>query len=51
LFLKNGCDTVELEALNIDFALRKAIKSQALADFMAKWIEIQQPALDDFLDH
>jgi hypothetical protein len=27
--------TVELGALNIDFASRKAIKSQALADFMA----------------
>jgi hypothetical protein len=42
---------VELRALNINFALRKAIKSQALADFMAEWTEIQQPALDAFLDH
>jgi hypothetical protein len=42
---------VELGALNIDFALRKAIKSQALADFVAEWIEIQQPAPDAFLDH
>jgi hypothetical protein len=42
---------VELKALNIDFSPRKAIKSQALVDFVAKWIEIQQPAPDTFLDH
>jgi hypothetical protein len=42
---------VELGALNIDFAPRKAIKLQALADFVAEWIEVQQPALDAFLDH
>ena len=28
---------VELGALNIDFTPRKAIKSQALADFVANW--------------
>jgi hypothetical protein len=32
--------TVELGALNIEFTPRKAIKSQALADFIAEWIEI-----------
>jgi hypothetical protein len=42
---------VKLRALNIDFSPRKAIKSQALADFVAKWTEIQQPALDAFLDY
>jgi hypothetical protein len=42
---------VELRALNIDFSPRKAIKSQAPADFVAEWIEIQQPAPDTFLDH
>jgi hypothetical protein len=42
---------VELGALNIDFSPRKAIKSQALADFVAEWTEIQQPAPDAFLDH
>jgi hypothetical protein len=42
---------VELEALNIDFSPWKAIKSQALADFVAKWTEIQQPTPDTFLDH
>jgi hypothetical protein len=42
---------VELRALNIDFSPRKAIKSQALADFMAELTEIQQPALDTFLVH
>jgi hypothetical protein len=33
---------VELGALNISFHTHKAIKSQALADFVAKWTEIQQ---------
>jgi hypothetical protein len=42
---------VELGALNIDFSLRKAIKSQALTDLMAEWIEFQQPTPDVFLDH
>jgi hypothetical protein len=32
---------VELGALNIDFTPCKAIKSQALVDFIAEWIEIQ----------
>jgi hypothetical protein len=42
---------VELRDLNIDFSHRKAIKSQALRDFVAEWTEIQQPAPDAFLDH
>jgi hypothetical protein len=42
---------IELRALNIDFTLRKAIKSQALADFVAEWTEIQQLMPDAFLDH
>ena len=42
---------VELGALNIDFTPRKAIKSQALADFVAEWIEIQQPMSNTILDH
>jgi hypothetical protein len=42
---------VELEALNIDFSPRKAIKSQALTNFVAEWTEIQQPTPDAFLDH
>jgi hypothetical protein len=42
---------VELRALNIDFTPCKAIKSQALADFVVEWIEIQQPTLDTILDH
>jgi hypothetical protein len=42
---------VELGALNIDFSPWKAIKSQALADFVAEWTEIQQPTLDALLDH
>jgi hypothetical protein len=31
---------VELAALNVDFTPQKAIKSQALADFIAEWTEI-----------
>jgi hypothetical protein len=42
---------VELGALNIDFTPRKAIKSQALADFVAEWTEIQQPMSNTILDH
>jgi hypothetical protein len=42
---------VELGALNIDFTPHKAIKSQALADFVAEWTEIQQPTPDAILDH
>jgi hypothetical protein len=42
---------VELGALNIDFTPRKAIKSQALIDFVAKWTEIQQPTPETILDH
>jgi hypothetical protein len=42
---------VELGALSIDFTPRKAIKSQALADFIAEWIEIQQPTPETILDH
>jgi hypothetical protein len=42
---------VELGALNIDFTPCKAIKSQALADFIAEWTEIQQPTTDAILDH
>jgi hypothetical protein len=42
---------VELGALNIDFSPWKAIKSQALTDFVAPWTEIRQPTPDAFLDH
>jgi hypothetical protein len=42
---------VELGALNIDFFPRKAIKSQALTNFVVEWTEIQQPAPDTFLYH
>jgi hypothetical protein len=42
---------VELGALNIDFSPCKAIKSQALADFVAEWTKIQQPTPETILDH
>ena len=35
--------SVELGALSIEFLPRSTIKSQALADFIAEWIEIQDP--------
>ena len=41
---------VKLGALNIDFTPRKVIKSQALADFVAEWTEIQ-PMSSTILDH
>ena len=34
---------IELLYFDIKFEAKKAIKSQALADFMAEWIEQQQP--------
>ena len=42
---------VELGALNVNFIPRKAIKSQALVDFVVEWTEIQQPMSDTILDH
>jgi Ni,Fe-hydrogenase III large subunit len=42
---------VELSTLNIDFTPHKAIKSQALTDFVAEWIEIQQTTSGAILDH
>jgi hypothetical protein len=43
--------SVELKALNIEFASCKAIKSQVLVDFIAEWTKIQQPTLIVILDH
>jgi hypothetical protein len=42
---------VELGALNIDFKLRTAIKSQALVDFMAEWQENQLPTPTERPEH
>ena len=38
---------VELGALSIEFLPRSTIKSQALADFIAEWTEIQDPPPDE----
>ena len=38
--------SVELGALSIEFLPRSTIKSQALADFIAEWTEIQDPPPD-----
>jgi hypothetical protein len=42
---------VELDALNIDFKPRTAIKSQALVDFMAEWRENQLPTPTERPEH
>jgi hypothetical protein len=42
---------VELGALNVNFTPQKAIKSQALVDFVTEWTEIQRPTTDAILDH
>ena len=34
---------VELGTYSIDFRSRPTVKSQALADFIAEWTEIQEP--------
>ena len=39
--------SVELGALSIEFLPRSTIKSQALADFIAEWTEIQDPPPDE----
>jgi hypothetical protein len=43
--------SVELRGQNIEFASRKAIKSQDLADFIAEWTEAQQPTPTVILDN
>ena len=35
---------IDLLPLEIKFEAKKAIKSQALVDFLAEWIEQEQPA-------
>jgi hypothetical protein len=35
--------SIELGEFEIEFCLRQAIKSQILADFVSKWIEIYMP--------
>jgi hypothetical protein len=42
---------VELDALNINFKPRTAIKSQALVDFMAEWRENQLPTPTERPEH
>ena len=36
---------IELDTYSIEFRSRPTIKSQALANFVAKWTEIQEPIL------
>jgi hypothetical protein len=40
-----------LHALNIDFKPRTTIKSQALVDFMAEWLENQLPTPTERPEH
>jgi hypothetical protein len=43
--------SVELGALSIEFLPRSTIKSQAMADFIAEWTEIQDPPPDEGPEH
>ena len=43
--------SVKLEAQIIEFVSRKAIKSQVLANIIAKWTKAQQPSPTVTLDH
>ena len=43
--------SVELGAFTIEFAPRSMIKSQASADFVVKWTEIQDPPPDTRSEH
>jgi ribonuclease HI len=50
----NGCIikwAVELGTYSIEFKGRPTIKSQALADFVAEWTEIQEPISDACPEH
>ena len=42
---------VELDTYSIEFRSRPTIKSQALADFVAKWTKIQEPIIVTCPDH
>ena len=42
---------VELGSFELNFQPRTAIKSQALADFIAEWTEIQTPAITEKLEY
>jgi hypothetical protein len=42
---------VELEAYTIEYKARNTIKSQALTNFIAKWMDMQTPVSDDHLEH
>ena len=42
---------VELSTYSIEFRSRPTIKSQALADFIAEWTEIQEPIAATYPEH
>ena len=42
---------VELGSFELSFQPRMAIKSQALADFLAEWTELQTPAITEQLEY
>src|SRR5207244_7123494 len=42
---------VELGAFELTFQPQMAIKSQALVDFIAEWIEVQTPAITEKLEY
>jgi hypothetical protein len=50
----NGCNikwAIEYETYSIKFRSRATIKSQALADFIAEWTEIQDPIVATCPEH
>jgi ribonuclease HI len=49
--LHNKDATGRISKWAVEIGALKAIKSQALADFVAEWTEIQQPLSDTILDH
>ena len=42
---------IELDTYSIEFRSRPTIKSQALADFVVEWTEIQEPIPATCLEH
>ena len=42
---------IELDTYSIEFRSRPTIKSQALADFVTEWTEIQEPIIATCPEH
>jgi len=42
---------MELCPFSLDFQSRTTVKSQALADFIAEWMDLNEPSISDTPDH